>query len=269
MTKKIAIIGGGNLGTAIAEGLIQSGFVQPKHILITKRNIQTLHGLERKGVLVSDKNEEALRYADLVILAVKPFQVNDILRSLKDEFKEDRHVLVSVVTGVTIDHIAAGIGKKIPIVRAMPNTAIAIQESMTCIAAQDVDEEQLSFVAELFGQLGKAVRIDEKLMNAATVLGACGTAFAMRYIRANIQGGIEIGFDAATANLIAAQTVKGAAELLLKKGTHPEQEIDKVTTPKGCTIAGLNEMEHQGFSSSLIKGLVASYEKIAKDQDRG
>jgi pyrroline-5-carboxylate reductase len=86
----------------------------------------------------------------------------------------------------------------------------------------------------------------------------------MRYIRANIQGGIEIGFDAVTASLIVAQTVKGAAELLLKKGTHPEQEIDKVTTPKGCTIAGLNEMEHQGFSSSLIKGLVASYEKIGK-----
>jgi pyrroline-5-carboxylate reductase len=265
MNKKIAIIGGGNLGTAIAEGLIQSGFVQPKHILITKRTIQTLHELEKKGVLVSDKNEEALKYADLVILAVKPFQVNDILGALRDEFREDRHVLVSVVTGVSIEHIGACISKKVPIVRAMPNTAIAIQESMTCIAARNVNEEHLLYIHELFDQLGKAVRIDEKLMDAATVLGACGTAFAMRYIRANIQGGIEIGFDAATANLIAAQTVKGAAELLLKKGTHPEQEIDKVTTPKGCTIAGLNEMEHRGFSSSLIKGLVASYEKIAKD----
>ena len=87
---------------------------------------------------------------------------------------------------------------------------------------------------------------------------------AMRYIRANIQGGIEIGFDAATASLIAAQTVKGAAELLLQKGTHPEQEIDKVTTPKGCTIAGLNEMEHQGFSSSLIRGITVSFNKIIK-----
>lgn len=265
MNKKIAIIGGGNLGTAIAEGLIQSGFVLPKHILITKRNIQTLHALERKGVLVSDKNEEAVRYADLVILAVKPFQVNDVVGALKKEFKEDRHMLVSVVTGVAIEQIAELAGKKIPIIRAMPNTAIAIQESMTCIAARDASEEQLQYVNELFSQLGKVVKIDEKLMDAATVLGACGTAFAMRYIRANIQGGIEIGFDAATANLIAAQTVKGAAELLLKKGSHPEQEIDKVTTPKGCTIAGLNEMEHQGFSSSLIKGLVASYDKIAKD----
>ena len=265
MNKKIAIIGGGNLGTAIAEGLIQSGFVAPKHILITKRNIHTLNDLERRGVLVSDKNEEAVRYADLVILAVKPFQVNDILLSLKGEFRADSQVLVSVVTGVSIEHIAGYLGGAIPVVRAMPNTAIAIQESMTCIAARNVSDEHLQYVMDIFNQLGKAVRIDEKLMDAATVLGACGTAFAMRYIRANIQGGIEIGFDAATANLIAAQTVKGAAELLLKKGSHPEQEIDKVTTPKGCTIAGLNEMEHQGFSSSLIKGLVASYDKIAKD----
>ena len=264
MNKKIAIIGGGNLGTAVAEGLIMSGFVLPKQILITKRNIHTLHELERKGVLVSDKNEEAVRYADLVILAVKPFQVNDILLSLKGEFREDKQVLVSVVTGVSIEHIAGYVGPKVPVVRAMPNTAIAIQESMTCIAARNVNEEHFQYVLDIFNQLGKAVKIDEQLMDAATVLGACGTAFAMRYIRANIQGGIEIGFDAATANLIAAQTVKGAAELLLKKGTHPEQEIDKVTTPKGCTIAGLNEMEHQGFSSSLIKGLVASYEKIAK-----
>ncbi|HWB94094.1 MAG TPA: pyrroline-5-carboxylate reductase [Puia sp.] len=265
MNKKISIIGGGNLGTAIAEGLIQSGFVSAKHILITKRNIQTLHELERKGVLVSDKNEEAVRYADLVILAVKPFQVDSVLTALKDEFRPEKQVLVSVVTGISIDHLARHVGKSLPVVRAMPNTAIAIQESMTCIAAQGVGEEQLQYVLDLFNQLGKAVRIDEKLMDAATVLGACGTAFAMRYIRANIQGGIEIGFDAATANLIAAQTVKGAAELLLTKGSHPEQEIDKVTTPKGCTIAGLNEMEHRGFSSSLIKGLVASYDKIAKD----
>ena len=265
MNKKIAIIGGGNLGTAIAEGLIQSRFVQPKQILVTKRNISTLHELERKGALVSDKNEEALEYADLIMLAIKPFQVNDVLTGLKKEFREDRHILVSVVTGVGISDISNMLGKKIPIIRAMPNTAIAIQESMTCIASRDANEEQLQYVQDIFSQLGRVVKIEEKLMDAATVLGACGTAFAMRYIRANIQGGIEIGFDAATANLIAAQTVKGAAELLLKKGSHPEQEIDKVTTPKGCTIAGLNEMEHQGFSSSLIKGLVASFDKIAKD----
>jgi pyrroline-5-carboxylate reductase len=147
----------------------------------------------------------------------------------------------------------------------MPNTAIAIQESMTCLAAHAVGSDETRYMEDLFSQLGKVTWIDEKLMNAATVLGACGTAYAMRYMRANIQGGIEIGFDAATATLIAAQTVKGAADLILKKGSHPEQEIDKVTTPRGCTIAGLNEMEHQGFSSSLIKGIVVSYDKIATE----
>jgi pyrroline-5-carboxylate reductase len=265
MSKKIAIIGGGNLGTAIAEGLIQSGFVMPKHIIITKRNTGTLHELERKGVLVSDDNKEAIRFAELLILAVKPFQVDDILASLKGDLDTKKHVLISVVTGITTDHILKVVDKKIPIIRAMPNTAIAIQQSMTCISYRDVKKDDLEYVNELFNQLGKVAVIEEKLMEAATVLGACGTAFAMRYIRANIQGGIQIGFDAATANLIAAQTVKGAADLLLIKGTHPEHEIDKVTTPKGCTIAGLNEMEHQGFSSSLIKGIVASYDKIAKD----
>ena len=265
MNKKIAIIGGGNLGTAIAEGLIQSGFVLPGHILITKRNLLTLRYLEEKGVLVSNDNAEALRFADMIILAVKPFQVDDVLGTIKPLFDENRHVLVSVVTGISTAHIHGILKKKISTVRAMPNTAIAIQQSMTCISARDITSEQLDYVKDIFSQLGLVAVIEEKLMDAATVLAACGTAYAMRYIRANIQGGIEIGFDAATASLIAAQTVKGAAQLLLQKSTHPEQEIDKVTTPKGCTIAGLNEMEHQGFSSSLIKGIVASYDKIAAD----
>ena len=157
------------------------------------------------------------------------------------------------------------LGNDFTLFRAMPNTAIAIRESITCICKHNAGDEDAKYISDLFNQLGKTVFIEEKLMDAATVLGACGTAYAMRYIRANIQGGIEIGFDAATASLIAAQTVKGAAQLLLTKHTHPEQEIDKVTTPKGCTIAGLNEMEHQGFSSSLIKGVITSYKKIISD----
>jgi len=169
------------------------------------------------------------------------------------------------MTGIWISDLQEILGKNFTLFRAMPNTAIAINESITCICAYNASEPQVSYVRNMFNQLGKTVMIEEKLMDAATVLGACGTAYAMRYIRANIQGGIEIGFDAATASLIAAQTVKGAAELLLTKHTHPEQEIDKVTTPKGCTIAGLNEMEHQGFSSSLIKGIVTSYKKIVND----
>ncbi len=260
---KIAIIGGGNLGTAIAEGLLKSKFCKAGDITITKRNTATLKALLENGVNITDKNNEAVKKSELVILAVKPFQVSEVLNSFKKELTQ-KHVLVSVVTGVLIKDIVEIIKKKIPVFRAMPNTAISIRESMTCLSFSNAADNQVSFVKNLFLSLGKVTIIDEKLMDAATVLGACGTAYAMRYIRANIQGGIEIGFDAVTANLIAAQTVKGAAELLLQKGTHPEQEIDKVTTPKGCTIAGLNEMEHQGFSSSLIKGISTSFNKIVK-----
>ena len=253
MNKKIAIIGGGNLGMAMAEGLVNSHFIKPEHLVVTKRNISTLKSLETKGVMVSNDNAEAIRYSEWIILAVKPFQIKEVLASLQPLLDPQKHVLVSVVTGVWIKDIQEIVGDRFAVFRAMPNTAIAIQQSMTCICAHQASEEQIQYVSALFDQLGRSVFIEEKLMDAATVLGACGTAYAMRYIRA------------ATASLIAAQTVKGAAELLLQKNTHPEQEIDKVTTPKGCTIAGLNEMEHQGFSSSLIKGIVTSYKKIVDD----
>ena len=264
MGKKIAIIGGGNLGTAIAEGLLKSKFSKAADIVITKRNTSTLKLLQEKGIEITDDNNAAVKKSEVIILAVKPFQVADVLNGIKKELNNDK-MLISVVTGVLISEMEAIVKKNITYFRAMPNTAIAIQESMTCICSKDADSMTTKYVNELFSTVGKVVTIDEKLMEAATILAACGTAYAMRYIRANIQGGIEIGFDAATASLISAQTVKGAAELLLQKGSHPEQEIDKVTTPKGCTIAGLNEMEHRGFSSSLIRGVVASYKKIAKD----
>lgn len=265
MNHTIAIIGGGNLGAAMAEGLVGSEFIPASGLTVTKRNTSTLQLLRDKGISISSDNIAAVKNANWVILAVKPFQVKEVLTEIQPHLNPAQHTLISVVTGVWVKEIAEIIGPSFTIFRAMPNTAIAIQESMTCVYAHQASAEQISYVTQLFNQLGRSVFIEEKLMDAATVLGACGTAYAMRYIRANIQGGIEIGFSAAIASLIAAQTVKGAAELLLQKNTHPEQEIDKVTTPKGCTIAGLNEMEHQGFSSSLIKGIVTSYKKIIYD----
>jgi pyrroline-5-carboxylate reductase len=262
MSKKIAIIGGGNLGASIADGLIMSEFSRPVELNITRRNISVLNRFAERGCMVHSNNKKAVKDSEIIILAVKPYNYADIIKEIKPVLNPKKHVVVSVITGVWIEQMQKAIGKPVPVIRAMPNTAIAIQQSMTCIAHNGASASQLSYVQQLFNVLGRTVMIDEKLMDAATVLGACGTAYAMRYIRANIQGGIEIGFDAATATLIAAQTVKGAADLLLQKNTHPEHEIDKVTTPKGCTIAGLNEMEHQGFSSSLIRGVVASYKKI-------
>jgi pyrroline-5-carboxylate reductase len=263
MGKKIAVIGGGNLGSAIVEGILKSGFSKPADITVTKRNITTLEALKVKGVKVIADNNKAVQSADIIILAIKPYQVKDVLDGINKDITT-KHILISVLTGIYIKDMQELVKKRLPIFRAMPNTAIAIQESMTCLSCANATDAQIKLVEDLFATVGKVVVIEEKLMDAATVLGACGTAYAMRYVRANIQGGIEIGFDAKTASLIAAQTVKGAAELLLQKGSHPEQEIDKVTTPKGCTIAGLNEMEHQGFSSSLIKGIATSYDKIVK-----
>lgn len=258
--KNIAILGCGNLGSSIVEGLVSSAFCKAEHIIATRRNIESVTKYADLGVKLLTDNLSAVDHSEVVILAVKPFQAKELLHSIRDKLRGK--ILISVVTGVSLNEIKEITDNDCAIFRAMPNTAIAIQQSMTCISVDSSNEEQLKYVKELFSVLGKVAIIDEKLMDAATVLGACGIAYAMRYIRANIQGGIEIGFDAKTAGLIAEQTVKGAAELLLLKGLHPEQEIDKVTTPKGCTIAGLNEMEHQGFSSSLIKGICASFAKI-------
>lgn len=265
MGKKITIIGGGNLGIAIAEGLVDSKYSKPSDITVTRRNTQLLETLKKRGISISSNNREAIKKADLILVCVKPFQIKEVLKEFSGNLNP-KQILVSAVSGTTIKEIESVINKKTAVFRAMPNTAIAIGESMTCIAHSNEDAKKVEEVCGLFNALGHSVVIEEKLMEAATIIGACGTAFAMRYIRANIQGGIEIGFDANTARTIVAQTVKGAAALLIQKGSHPEQEIDKVTTPKGCTIAGLNEMEHNGLSSSLIKGITVSYKKIAKEQ---
>jgi pyrroline-5-carboxylate reductase len=259
---RIAIIGGGNLGAAIAEGLITSKFVPAQQITVTRRNTEPIQHLKTLGIEVTSDNQAAIKNSEVIIVALKPYNVKEVLESLKQNFDASKHIVISVVTGIFLKELSEIVGKGVPIFRAMPNTAIAIRESVTCLCNQGGSSEQVKYVTELFDQLGIAIPIDEKLMDAATVLGACGIAYALRFIRAATQGGIEIGFDAKTANLIAAQTVKGSAELLLKLNRHPEEEIDKVTTPKGCTIVGLNEMEHQGFSSSLIKGICASFDKI-------
>lgn len=261
---QIAIIGGGNLGSAIAQGLYKSQQYKAQNIIITRNRIERLAHLKDQGLQVSKDNIFAVKQAQIIIIAVKPYKVLEIIEEIKAELDPQKHILVSVATGVTTEEICTAVGFEMPIFRAMPNTAIEIQESITCICSQYATTEQDQAIVELFNLLGIAVSINEELMEAATVLGACGIAFVFRFIRAMMQGGIEIGFDAITASTIAEQTVKGAAELLLKGGKHPEEEIDKVTTPKGCTISGLNEMEHRGFSSSLIKGILNSFHKIER-----
>lgn len=261
---KIAILGGGNIGQAIARGLVESRTSAEKEIVLTRRQPAPLAALARAGYVVQADNRDAVRRSRIVVVAVQPQQLVELLDEIRDELSAKKHLLVSVVSGVRTDDILERLGKKLPVVRAMPNTAIAIRESMTCIASDTAGKAALATARALFDGLGRTLVISEDLMIPATALCACGIAFFLRSIRAASQGGIEIGFHSDDALLMAAQTAKGAASLVLRAEHHPEPEIDKVTTPRGCTIAGLNEMEHQGFSSAMIKGIVTSNDKAGK-----
>lgn len=259
--KKIAIIGVGNMGGAIAKGLLKSGSVKVNDIFVSDRKESILEEMRVMGINICQDNKNAAKSADVVIVAVKPYHIESVVEEIKNELTPEK-IFISIVAGVGIEELGKMAGKDIPIFRVMPNTAIALQESLTCISANSYTEKHREYVKELFDKLGKTVEIPEELMAAATVLSSCGIAFALRYIRAAMQGGIEIGFGAEMAQFITAQTVKGATELILQSGNHPEQEIDKVTTPGGVTITGLNEMEYKGFSASLIQGVLASYKKM-------
>ena len=241
--------------------MIKSKQIQPSYLTVSDRYTSVLKKFQDQGATVTDSNVDAVKSADIVILAIKPYQANEIIDEIKP-YLNSNQILISAVAGLGLLKLEEAVSESgVQTFRIMPNTAIAIQESMTLISTNVKSEELRNLVVHIFDQLGKALIIPEDLMSAATVLGSCGIAFALRYIRAAMQGGIEMGFSAEMAQLITAQTVKGATGLIMDSGRHPEQEIDKVTTPRGITITGLNEMEHQGFSSSLIQGLIASFNK--------
>lgn len=258
--KKIGIIGAGNIGCAIAKGLVSHGGIDSSQVYLSRKKNELLDDKEKEGYVISD-NLTLVKEVDFVLLAVLPGQASEVVQEIKDELKSGSKILVSVVSAVSINELKEWAGNGVDIVRLMPNTAIEYGASMTCIAGEE--GHSVEKVKELFEPLGQTMVIKEQLMPAATILAACGIAFFLRFIRAVSQGGIQIGFHADEAGEIAAQTARGAAELLLQTDNHPETEIDRVTTPMGCTISGLNEMEHFGLSSAMIKGIVKSYSGIS------
>jgi pyrroline-5-carboxylate reductase len=260
-TERIAIIGGGNLGRCIASGLVSAGIVSPPAVTITRRRPGLLSDLRSQGFETGDDNRRAVADSDVILLCVQPQQLDVVMTEIASDLDPVRHVLISTVSGASIGALRSHAGTRIRIVRAMPNIGIAIGRSMTCLATDDLSIGSVDRARDLFDALGATMLIQEEQVVPATALCACGLAFFLRAIRAASQGGIEIGFHADEAIALAAQTARGAAELLLAHGTHPETEIDKVTTPKGCTIYGLNEMENRGFSSSMIRGIITASEK--------
>lgn len=257
---KIAIIGTGNLGKSIAKGLITTNAITS--LYLTKRNIEDIQSFKGyQNVIITSDNAEAVQQSDILIFAVQPAHFETILKKIAPLLTE-KHVIISTITGYSISKIEAIVGTHQFVIRAMPNTAIAVGKSMTCLCSNEKGEKRIKIAEAIFNRLGTSISIPENQMQAATVVCASGIAFWMRLIRATTQAAIQLGFDAKEAQKLAMHTCEGAANLLITTGNHPEEEIDKVTTPKGCTIEGLNEMEHKGLSSSLIQGMVTSFNKI-------
>ena len=258
---KIAIIGTGNLGCSIAKGLIINDAITT--LYLTKRSLGSIQEFEGyKNVSITTDNQQAVQNSDIIIFAVQPAHLEGILKEIQP-FLTEKHVLISTITGFSVAKIESVLGEDQFIIRAMPNTAIAVGKSMTCLCSNEKGAERIKIAEAIFNRLGTSIIIPENQMQAATVVCASGIAFWMRLIRATTQAAIQLGFDAKEAQELAMFTCDGAANLLITTGNHPEEEIDKVTTPKGCTIEGLNEMEHKGLSSSLIQGMVASFHKIS------
>ncbi len=260
---KIAIIGAGNMGGAIACGLASSGRFGAGDIVCANPSTAKLDILRgRYGIIsTTTDNVAAAADADAVVIAVKPWYAERVIREISAVFDSARQMLISVVAGVPFADLGewvAGSGGPAPAMfRVIPNTAISVGRSMTFIAAANADSGKTAAVKELFDMMGTAMIVDEKMLETGMILASCGIAFALRYVRAAAEGGVEMGFSAVQATEIVARTMAGAAELLLGNGSHPEQEIDRVTTAGGITIRGLNEMEHAGFTSAVIRGLKA------------
>lgn len=261
---KIAIIGAGNMGGALARGLAQSSIISTSGIYVSNPSTPKLEALKTEfpEINVTTNNCEAATAADMIVLAIKPWKVVEVLDELKPHLDYTRQTIASMVGGLGIAELSKWLDNGSCVLPAtyliIPNTAIATRSSMTFIASARSTDERDSLIMDIFNELGEAMLVDEGLIPAATSLASCGIAYALRYVRAAMEGGVELGFRADDAKRIVMQTMRGAADILAANNSHPEAEIDRVTTPGGLTIKGLNAMEAAGFTHSVIEGLRAS-----------
>ena len=255
---KIAVIGAGAMGGATVEGLIKGQQFKNEDITVSDPSQAVVEKFAKTGVSVTTDNKLAADNADIVCVVVKPWLVERVLKDIKPELDPKKQILIVIAAGVSSESIKQWLGESCPpLFLVIPNIAIAEMASMTFIVPIDATEDKIQTVVNIFDEMGNTLITDEQHLAAGTTLASCGIAYAMRYIRAASEGGVELGFKADDAKKIVMQTMKGAAELLEASGMHPEQAIDLVTTPGGVTIKGLNAMEHAGFSSAVIRGLKA------------
>lgn len=261
---KIAVLGGGNMGGAIAAGAIAAKVAQGKDVTVSHARPALLERLEKTGekANVTSDNREAVKGADLILIAVKPWLAESVAREIAPIIDPAHQAVASVVAGVdfkTLEQWLTVPGGKTPaLFRIIPNTAVSLAQSATFICSHNASVEQNGMMLAVFRPLGKVFEVEEKDMTAVTALASCGIAYILKYIDAAFKGGQEMGIDCKKSLEIVIQTVKGALALLEANGSLPQEEIDKVTTPGGITLKGLDEMERCGFSGSVISGLKAS-----------
>ena len=258
---KTTIIGAGAMGGALAEGLLLSGAVAASDLTIADPMEAALQRFEGSGASVTTDNAAAASGADTLFIVVKPWLVKQVIEGLLPTISGKRLTIVVIAAGVPSADICEWLhtesNSQFTLFLAIPNTAIAVMQSMTFLVPAVATATDTEAMKALFDEVGQCIVTEERLLASGTTLASCGIAYAMRYIRAATEGGVEIGFKAHDAQQIVQQTVKGAVALLQATGHHPEEEIDKVTTPGGVTIKGLNAMEHAGFTSAVIRGLKA------------
>lgn len=246
------------MGGATVEGLIKGQYFKNEDITVADPSQAVVDRFAKMGVSVTTDNKLAADGADIVCVVVKPWLVERVLTDIKSEMNPQKQLLIVIAAGVSSESIKSWLGQNCPpLFLVIPNIAIAELSSMTFIVPVGASEAQTKTITDIFDEMGDTLITDEQHLAAGTTLASCGIAYAMRYIRAAAEGGVELGFKADDAKKIVMQTMKGAVELLQASGLHPEAAIDLVTTPGGVTIKGLNEMEHAGFTSAVIRGLKA------------
>ncbi len=256
---KIAFLGAGNMAEALVAGVVQGKLSKPEFVLATDISSTRLEILkDRYQIQVGAQNLDAVLWADVIILCVKPQVINDVLTEIQSSLSE-KQLVISVAAGVSINRIQDKIGQTIPLVRAMPNTPAVIQEGVTALAGcHELPSEQLHVAQKLFESVGQVVVVDELLMDAVTGLSGSGPAYVYLAIEALIDGGVRVGLPRNIAHVLAVQTVLGAAKMVKETNEHPALLKDRVTSPGGTTIAGLQRLEEGGLRATLIDAVEAA-----------
>jgi len=260
--KKLAVLGAGKLGETLIRGLLDAGVVKAGDITVTAGHAQRIAKLrEDLGVEGTLSNADAARTADLVILSVKPQTVPHVLGELRDVLTPSQ-LLISVAASVSTSFIEKHLARAVPVVRAMPNTPALLRKGMTGLAAgAHATPQHLELALGIFRSVGRTVVVDGKHMDAVTALSASGPAFIYIVIESLAEAGVKVGLPRDIATELAAQTVLGAGAMVLETGEHPAKLKDIVTTPAGCTIDGILELEEGGLRVTLIKAVVRATQR--------